>query len=155
MRNSTVYHRTVTDYEYERCCPNDPLNPRILSFPIAYEAASAGLGNYLQDSGFEYVELLAADIPLKAKFGVSVSGSSMEPDYHDGEIVLVEPAPAILNGELGIFNLDGEAYFKKLVVDVENKTIILRSLNSDYIDIIVKVGSNLHTYGRVVGKLRK
>ena len=146
---------TVTDYEYERCYPDSPLELRVMEFPVAIEPAAAGFGNYLTDSGFEQVSLNAAKVPLKAKFGIRVSGNSMEPEYKDGDIVFVEPMPAILNGDLGIFNLDGEAIFKKLVVDAENKTIILRSLNKEYNDRIVPRGSNLHTYGRVLGKAEK
>ena len=147
---------TVTDYEYERCYPDSPAEPRVLDFPVAIEPAAAGLGNYLSDSGFEPIALNASDIPLKARFGIRISGSSMEPNYTDGDIVFVEPAPAILSGELGIFSLDGEALFKKLIVDTERKTITLRSLNPDpqYKDRLISRGADLHTFGRVIGKAK-
>jgi len=143
---------TVVGYEYERCFPNSRKETR--EFPIAYETAAAGLGNYLTDSGFEYVSVNASALHPKAKFGVHIAGDSMEPDYHSGDIVLVEPKPAIENGELGIFSVDGEGVFKKLIVDRDKRQVILRSLNPEWPDRVIPRGADMHTYGKVVGVLR-
>jgi len=144
---------TVVGYEYERCFPNSRKETR--EFPIAYEPAAAGLGNYLMDSGFEYTSVNVSALHPKAKFGVRISGDSMEPDYHDGDIVLVEPMPAIESGELGIFNVDGDAVFKKLIVDHDKRQVILRSLNPEWPDRVIPRGADMHTYGKVVGVLRE
>lgn len=143
---------TVAEYEYERCCKEDGAT-QLIEFPVAYESAAAGYGNYLTDSGLEYVSVDKTAIPGRAKFGVKVSGNSMEPEYHSGDILLVEPMPAIPNGDLGIFNLNGEGFFKKLLVDHDKKMIILRSLNPDYPDRVVLPQETLITYGKVIGKM--
>ena len=48
--------------------------------PIAVEPASAGTGNYIEDS--YNVGHLA---PEKTNFGIRISGDSMEPMYHTGD----------------------------------------------------------------------
>lgn len=145
----------ATEYEYKRCFPEHQIGEKSIDFPISFESAAAGWGNYLTDSGFDYIQVNPATLHPKAKFGVRISGDSMEPDYHDGDIIQVEPTPAIVSGELGIFNYEGDGIFKKLIVDTVNGIIILRSLNPKYNDRILNQGENLHTYGRVVGKLEE
>jgi len=45
-------------------------------------------------------------------FGVRVNRDSMEPVYHDGQIVWVEKTVALQPGEAGIFICNGEGYLK-------------------------------------------
>jgi len=51
-------------------------------------------------------------VPKGAGFGVRVSGDSMEPVYHDGQIVWVEECEKLAVGEVGIFVYDGDGYLK-------------------------------------------
>ena len=60
-------------------------------------------------------------------FGVRISGDSMEPEFHDGQIAWVLQQESVANGEIGIFALNGEAYIKKLQNDKDG--IFLISLN--------------------------
>ena len=53
-----------------------------------------------------------ASIPERAEFGVRVSGDSMEPVYHDGQIVWVQRCSELEIGDVGIFVCDGEGYLK-------------------------------------------
>lgn len=69
--------------------------------------------------------------------GVRISGSSMEPEFHDGQIAWVLQQESVVNGEIGIFALNGEAYIKKLQNDKNG--IFLISLNEKYAPI--KVGA--------------
>ena len=50
--------------------------------------------------------------PAEADFGVRVSGNSMEPVYHDGQIVWVERCETLSIGQVGVFVYDGEGYLK-------------------------------------------
>ena len=143
----------ATEYEYRRCVPEYEIDEKAFAFPVGYESAAAGWGNYLTEGGFNYISINPIKLHPKAKFGIRISGNSMEPQYQDGDIVQVEPCPAIQDGELGVFNLDGDAVFKRLVIDHDKKRIALRSLNPEYADRIIGHWQNLHTYGRVVGKL--
>ena len=73
----------------------------------------------------------------------------MEPKYRDGDVLLVEECDAVEYGELGIFMLDGDGYFKKYGGDR------LISLNPEYSDILLKNFDEISCCGRVVGKLKR
>ena len=71
------------------------------------------------------------------------------PRFRDGDIVLVEDTDSVEIGELGIFVLDGNGYFKKYGGDR------LISLNPEYNDILLKNFDEVACCGRVVGKLKR
>ena len=73
----------------------------------------------------------------------------MEPKYRDGDVVLVEECDSVEQGELGIFILDGDGYFKKFGGDR------LISLNPEYSDIMLNNFGEVACCGRVVGKLKR
>ncbi len=85
---------------------------RYVEMPVSTLGASAGTGNFLDDENFEMVSFPENTIPDGAEFGVRVSGDSMEPVYHDGQIVWVKQCNTIEIGEVGIFTLDGDGYIK-------------------------------------------
>ncbi len=66
-----------------------PLSAKIIPFhhpvEITWEPVSAGTGNYLEDSVKEIYDVghLA---PEQTDFGVRISGDSMEPLYHTGDV---------------------------------------------------------------------
>ncbi len=84
-----------------------------------------------------------------ADFALRISGNSMEPRYHDGDILLVQEAQTLEFGELGIFILDGCGFFKVYGGDR------LYSLNEEYGDILLKDFEDVRIAGRVIGKLKK
>ncbi len=106
--------------------------------------ASAGTGVYLDGSDSEPISVPASS---EADFALRVSGDSMWPDYNDGDILLIKQQPSVLLGELGIFVLDGEGFFKKYAGDY------LVSLNPRYADIPLSRFENITCSGRVLGKL--
>ena len=84
-----------------------------------------------------------------ADFALRISGNSMEPRYHDGDILLVQECETLEFGELGIFILDGNGFFKVYGGDR------LYSLNPEYGDILLKDFEDVRVAGRVIGKLKK
>lgn len=110
---------------------------------------SAGPGVYLDDSLADAINIPVNDKTENAKFALRLRGNSMEPRYHDGDILLVEDATSVGIGELGIFILDGNGYFKKFGGDR------LISLNPEYEDILLRNYAESVCCGRVVGKLKK
>ena len=110
---------------------------------------SAGPGVYLDDSIAEEISIPKNDKTASTNFALRISGNSMEPKYHDGDILLVEDTDSVEIGELGIFVLDGNGYFKKYGGDR------LISLNSDYGDILLRDYAETVCCGRVVGKLKR
>ena len=65
-----------------------------------------------------------------------VSGDSMEPEFHSGEIAWVSQQDTLCDGEIGIFGLNNEAYIKKLKRYADR--LYLVSLNSKYSPYLVK-----------------
>ena len=89
-------------------------------------------------------------LPEDITFGVRISGDSMEPEFHDGQIAWVLQQESVANGEIGIFALNGEAYIKKLQNDKDG--IFLISLNEKYAPIKVSENDRLDIFGKVLGK---
>ena len=110
---------------------------------------SAGPGVYLDDELAEQINIPLNEKTESVNFALRISGNSMEPKYHDGDIVLVEDTESVNVGELGIFILDGNGYFKKYGGDR------LISLNEEYGDILLRDYVEAVCCGRVVGKLKK
>lgn len=80
--------------------------------PVSNLPVSAGVGEFLDDSHFEMVSFPENSVPEGAEFGIRISGNSMEPVYHDGQIVWVQKCDHLSVGEVGIFIYDGEGYLK-------------------------------------------
>lgn len=110
---------------------------------------SAGPGVYLEDSKGEEISIPHNEKTQMADFALRISGNSMEPKFHDGDVLLVQNTESVEVGELGVFILDGNGYFKKYGGDC------LISLNPEYGDILLKEYAEAVCCGRVVGKLKK
>ncbi|MBQ9162045.1 MAG: helix-turn-helix domain-containing protein [Clostridia bacterium] len=110
---------------------------------------SAGSGVMLTESAAS--EIIIPDMPRtkEADYALRIYGDSMEPRYHSGDIVLVQTVDYVPEGELGIFILDGNGYFKKYDGDR------LLSLNTKYPPILLKDFTDISCAGRVIGKLKK
>ncbi|MEE0745084.1 MAG: XRE family transcriptional regulator [Anaerovoracaceae bacterium] len=141
---------SVLDIEYTRCQVKEEPFPYIPDNirPIDYymKNASAGSGQVVFDD--TVVERITIpDIPKykRVAYAIGVNGNSMEPLYHDGDMLLIEPTVDMEIGEVGIFIVDGEAYVKKL----GNGELI--SLNKDYSNIPLTEYTSC--MGRVVDNL--
>ena len=105
-----------------------------------------GTGSFLD--GEDYEMYSSPDIPEESTFGVHVSGDSMEPRYHDRDLIWVEQTEQLEDGEIGIFYLDGNAYVKKF--QNNRKGTYLISLNKKYAPIPVTENSSFKIFGRVL-----
>ena len=74
-----------------------------IEMPVSTLAVSAGTGEFLDEGGFEMIRFPKSTVPSGADFGVRVNGDSMEPVYHDGQIVWVEKTDTLQPGEVGVF----------------------------------------------------
>ncbi len=110
---------------------------------------SAGVGEFLTESTGTEIFIPDAPKTREADYALRISGDSMEPKYHSGDVLLVESCDFVEEGELGIFVLDGSGYFKKYGGDR------LISLNTAYAPIMLKDFSEVSCCGRVVGKLKR
>lgn len=120
---SEVYSEQVKETDSIRLIPTYYVSNRV----------SAGFGEYLE----EYEQGKTVYVPdtpksRKADFVLTVSGDSMEPKFHDGDNILIRSQPTVDEGQIGIFDVDGEGYIKKL----GNGELI--SLNHKYPNIPLK-----------------
>ncbi len=110
---------------------------------------SAGVGVYLDEASADTISIPNNEKTAEADYALRISGNSMEPKYHNGDILLVQASDGVEAGELGIFLLDGSGYFKIYGGDR------LLSLNPDYAPILLKEFSEIQCKGRVVGRLKR
>ncbi len=124
-----------------------PIN-LLRTLPLYSIAVSAGTGQFLDSSDYDLVEV-GSDVPLNANFGVRIAGDSMEPDYHDGQVVWVHQQQTLNHGEIGVFLYDDNAYMKRLRDRVGG--VRLQSINTNYPDIVVSDPTLFRILGKVVG----
>ena len=140
---------TILQKEVERCRRAKTAARRASTKIIPFYAlpVSAGTGVYLDSSDTEDLEVPLTPASARADCALRVCGDSMMPDYLDGDILLVRQQEAVPVGELGVFTLDGEGYFKRFGGDR------LISLNPAYPDIPLARFEQVSCSGQVVGKL--
>lgn len=119
------------------------------SIPLYDLPVSAGPGEYLDEATADTITIPDNPKTASADFALRISGNSMEPKYHDGDVLLVENCDTVEPGEAAIFILDGNGYFKIFGGDR------LVSLNPEYGDILLRGFEDIHCAGRVVGKLKR
>lgn len=129
--------------------PERPAEPiRYVEMPVSLLTVSAGTGAFLDEGSFETVSFPESSIPQGAEFGVRVSGDSMEPVYHDGQIVWVRRCQMLRSGEVGVFLYDGSGYMK--VYTEREAQPVLVSYNQRYAPIPVKAELDFRIAGRVL-----
>ena len=116
-----------------------------VSMPVYDFGVSAGTGVFLDNPCYEVISMPEDRLSRKANFALWVIGDSMEPRFHDGDLVLVKIQPSVEPGEIGIFVLNGEGYIKKFGGDK------LISLNPVYEPIIITEDDALYCKGKVIG----
>lgn len=143
--NSSVRNRIqmANDYLFGKVENIELKVIKLYDFPV-----SAGHGNFIGDETSGYTEITTNN--RKADYAVKISGNSMEPEYHDGDIILVKSQHTLNNGQLGIFFYDGETRFKKY--SKNNKKISLISLNKDYNPVVIASNRKLAIQGLVLEK---
>ncbi len=117
------------------------------SLPLYSLAVSAGTGQFLDGEDYEMVEV-GQEVPDGSNFGVRVAGDSMEPRFHNGQIIWVRQQRSLMTGEIGIFLYDGNAYLKQLVA--REGRVALHSLNPHYEDIFISDALPLRVLGKVL-----
>ena len=124
-------------------------------FPAVGGARETGTTCLIEDIAVPVDRLADATEELRIKvtrtsaaadYALRISGNSMEPEFCDGDILLVREQSELDVGELGIFIGDGEGYFKRFMGQT------LRSLNPAYKDIPISSFGEFRCCGKVIGK---
>lgn len=107
---------------------------------------SAGTGYWQEDDYDTMVDFYADDIPDEKDYDTIavVVGHSMEPKIKNGDFLFIKMKDQVDLNKIGIFQVDGENYVKKL------KSDCLESLNKDYDNIPITADTDFRTIGEVV-----
>ena len=123
---------------------------QLYSYDYYDHPASAGTGQYLNDVRVEQIEL---PVDIDADFVIPIKGDSMEPEYHDGDLVFIQTSVDLNDGVIGVFSYNGDAYIKQLVIDKEQA--YLHSLNPAYKDMPITPDTDFRIIGEVVDIYRE
>lgn len=139
--DSTSSHKTKT--------LEDPTTQYVVkkSVPLLGKVA-AGIPITLVEEYMEQVEAPANCVD----FATIASGESMEPVIHDGENIFIKSVQSLDNGDIGVFDIDGETTCKKFKYDLNTKTVILTSFNSAFKPLKYPL-KNYQDAFRIIGKV--
>ncbi|HEL1656563.1 TPA: helix-turn-helix domain-containing protein [Streptococcus suis] len=137
-RATTISDKTIDLYDARKR----------ISLPVPGKV-SAGTGYWQEDDYDTMVSFYADDIPDQKDFDtIAIAvGHSMEPKIKNGDFLFIKFTPTVDLNKIGIFQVDGENYVKKL------KSDCLESLNPDYDDI--QFTEDMRTIGEVVDVYRE
>lgn len=135
---------SALEIEYERCsCSASTAG--FIEIKLSEYHVSAGTGVDLGgNDSWSTIRIPDSSLARKADFALMIKGDSMEPVYHNNDIVLIRQQDAVDIGDVGIFIIGGEGFIKKYEGDR------LVSLNADYDDILFAEHND--EYIRCVGK---
>ncbi|MFH6788656.1 XRE family transcriptional regulator [Streptococcus suis] len=139
-RASTISDKTIDLYDARKR----------ISLPVPGKV-SAGTGYWQEDDYDTMVSFYADDIPDQKDFDtIAIAvGHSMEPKIKNGDFLFIKLKDQVDLNKIGIFQVDGENYVKKL------KSDCLESLNPDYDDIPITADTDFRTIGEVVDIYRE
>ncbi|MBI5634968.1 MAG: helix-turn-helix domain-containing protein [Nitrospirae bacterium] len=99
-------------------------------------------------------EWTESDVKGKNVFALRIKGDSMEPEFREGDVVIVNPHVEAKPGDYVIVkNDEEEATFKQL--KKFGDTLVLHPLNSRYEDIELKKSVKYRIVGKVVKKEKR
>lgn len=111
-------------------------------------SASAGSNIFiLGNKGATKISISESDWDSRVDYVISISGDSMEPEYNDGDKVMVSQRMKMLPGDVGIFVINGNVYIK----EYGETELISRNPNSP--NIKISEYDNIVCMGRVIKKL--
>lgn len=124
--------------------PGENVKPDITVYSRMHRMkASAGAGYDLDnEDNWKEIRIYDCQAAHDADFAIEIDGDSMEPDYHDGEIVFIKLADEVPVGSVGLFIHEGKGYIK------ERGEKCLISRNPEYENIC----GECKTVGLVIGK---
>ena len=85
-------------------------------------------------------------------FGLIVNGDSMDKEFKDGDIVIVEKDAVVENGQIGVVHINGyNATVKRIKYNDDDIILIPESNNNEHVPKIFNRNDHIHIVGRVVG----
>lgn len=122
-----------------------------VSIPVVSQI-SAGEPLYSEENILEYS--YAPTNILKSShdyFYLKVTGDSMNKEFNEGDLLLIEKDAPIENGQIGIVQFNGyEATVKRVRYDEDKVYLIPESTNAEHLPRVYNKEDDIHFIGRVV-----
>jgi phage repressor protein C with HTH and peptisase S24 domain len=103
--------------------------------------AQAGAGGYFDDGGFPvgsgWDEVAFPDVEDEHAYALEVSGSSMEPLYRKGDLIVISPAARLRPGDRVVVKTRNGEVLAKELKKRNSKNVELRSLNPAHKDRVL------------------
>ncbi|MBT2852353.1 MULTISPECIES: LexA family protein [Staphylococcus] len=117
---------------------------------------SAGLPIYTEENIIEYTYIPSQMTKGgKELFGLKVSGDSMDKEFREGDVVVVEKDSVVENGQIGVVNVNGYNATVKRIRYNEDKIILLpESNNSDHLPQVYTNDDEIKVVGKVVSSMK-
>lgn len=145
-QNKSVFNAVLDTLTERQRAEECPAITKLIKFQKQL-AAGFDISADFDDEG-EDIYLYSSDEVDRADCVFTVSGNSMEPEYHDGDLVLVQRYPVCgkLNpGDVGAFMIGNDTYIKEYQKDG------LHSYNKDYATMHFNSDEHVLLIGKVMG----
>lgn len=130
--------------------------PQLETLPVkkipVVSKISAGLPIYSEENLIDYTYIATKNLSSdKELFGLKVSGDSMDKEFKDGEVVIVEKDSVVENGQIGVVQINGYNATVKRVRYNEDQLILLpESNNNEHLPQVYNGTDDVKIIGRVV-----
>ncbi|WP_340293375.1 LexA family protein [Staphylococcus coagulans] len=117
---------------------------------------SAGLPIYTEENIIEYT-YIPSQMTRGGKelFGLKVSGDSMDKEFRDGDVVIVEKDAVVENGQIGVVNVNGyNATVKRIRYSDDRIVLLPESNNSDHLPQVYTNDDEIKVVGKVVSSMK-
>lgn len=155
LKKICQYFDVELDYFTSTHLPIEGQNNGTVQIPII-GIASAGSGCYAEQHIYGYETIPKTNINVYKDYTViKIKGDSMNPDFQEGDNVLVEVQPMVESGDIAVVIIDGEdALIKQVYFTKSNITLV--SFNSKYPPKIYekKEMNRVKIFGKVITLLR-
>ncbi|UIK47410.1 LexA family protein [Staphylococcus pettenkoferi] len=117
---------------------------------------SAGLPIYSEENLIDYTYIATKNLSVdKELFGLKVSGDSMDKEFKDGDVVIVEKDLVVENGQIGVVMINGYNATVKRVRYEKNRIILIpESNNPAHYPQVYSQDDEVKIIGRVVASQR-
>ncbi|GAB0242834.1 LexA family protein [Staphylococcus pseudintermedius] len=134
--------------------------PQIDTLPVTaipvVAKISAGLPIYTEENIIEYTYIPTQMTKGgKELFGLKVSGDSMDKEFRDGDVVIVEKDAVVENGQIGVVTVNGyNATVKRVRYNDDKIVLFPESNNNDHLPQVYTNDNEIKIVGKVVSSMK-
>ncbi len=127
----------------------------VVAIPVVAKI-SAGLPIYTEENIIEYTYIPSQMTKGgKELFGLKVSGDSMDKEFREDDVVIVEKDAVVENGQIGVVNVNGYNATVKRIRYSDDKIVLLpESNNSDHLPQVYTNDDEIKVVGKVVSSMK-